>query len=508
MSGRDPDARTLAVVDMGSNSFRLVVFRYMPGRWFWLVDEIREPVRLSEGMRDGIVHAPALARAERAARLYASYCAAAGIQRIDGVATSAVRDAANQEEVLDALRAGGLPVRVLSEDEEARYGFLGAVNATTLRDGWFLDLGGGSMQVGRVRDRRLDRSVSRPLGAVRLTEGFLTGDQRARRERTALRRHVAERLAASEWIGGGGRVVGVGGAIRTLAVMHQRRVRHPILDPHGYTLRREDLASLIEDIVALPVDQRSRLPGLKQDRADIILAAALAIDEVLEVIGADRVETCAHGLREGVMYEHVVPGEEPLLADVRRTAVMNAAERFGFERGHCETVARLALAVFDGTARLGLHDGDLRERDLIWAAAMLHDVGVLVDYSAHHRHSEYLVLNAGLPGFDHREMALVATLVRGHRKSAPDPSPYASVLRPADGAAIARGAACLRLAEQLDRARTGQVRDLVCRADGGELGIGVVCDGDPSLAIWSAEREGPAVERAFGRRLRMEAAGA
>jgi exopolyphosphatase / guanosine-5'-triphosphate,3'-diphosphate pyrophosphatase len=204
------------------------------------------------------------------------------------------------------------------------------------------------------------------------------------------------------------------------------------------------------------------------------------------------------------MYEHV--GEQGGVArdDVRRTAVVNAAERFGYEREHCETVARLALAVFDGTARLGLHDGDLVERELIWASAMLHDVGVLVDYSAHHRHSAYLVLNTGLPGFDHRELAIIAMLVRGHRKGGPDAEPFAAVLRPGDQAVADRGAACLRLAEQLDRARAGEVRDLVVRAHGGELGIGVVCDGDPRLAMWSAEREAPAVERAFGRRLRLE----
>ncbi|HWH15435.1 MAG TPA: hypothetical protein VNT51_11875, partial [Miltoncostaeaceae bacterium] len=194
--------RTLAVIDMGSNSFRLVVFAFAPGRWFRMTDEIREPVRLSEGVREGVLQPAALARAGRAARLYAAYCAGAGVDVIDAVATSAVRDARNQAEALEVLGAGGLPVRVLSEAEEARYGFLGAVNATTLRDGWFLDIGGGSMQVGRVRDRHLEHSMSRPLGAVRLTEAHLTGDQRSRREARALRRRVEAELAAMPWMGG------------------------------------------------------------------------------------------------------------------------------------------------------------------------------------------------------------------------------------------------------------------------------------------------------------------
>lgn len=503
-----PPERLLGVIDMGSNSFRLVVYRHRPGRWFRLVDEIREPVRLSEGVRDGRLRRRALARAARASHLYAAYCDAAGVDTVDAVATSAVRDAVNREEALEAISAGGrIPVRVLTEEQESRYGFLGAVNATSLTDGWFLDIGGGSLQVGRVRARRLVQSVSRALGAVRLTEAYLTGDQRSRAEMRALRAHVAAALGACGWIGGGGRLVGVGGAIRTLAVMHQRRVRHPLYDPQGYRLSREDLGGLVADVAALPVEARTRLPGLKADRADIILAAALAVDEVMEVTGARRLEVCAHGLREGVMYEHHMAGaDEPLLPDVRRTSVMNAAERFGYMRAHSEHVARLALAAFDGTALLGLHSGDPSERELLWAAAILHDVGVLVDYSAHQRHSEYLVLNTGLPGFDHRQLAIIAALVRGHRKSAPTLEPFGAITRPGDGEIVARGGAVLRLAEQLDRSRTGEVRDLVCRRVDGALEIGLVCHGDPSLALWSAEREAAAVERAFGLPLRLTAA--
>lgn len=499
--------RSLAVVDMGSNSFRLVVYRYIPGTWFRMVDEIREAVRLSEGVHDGVLRPKALARAARAVRLYSAYCDTAGIDAIDAVATSAVRDARNQDEALAVLRADGLPARVLPADEEAWYGFLGAVNASTLGTGWFLDIGGGSLQVGRVRDRHLERSVSRALGAVRLTERHLTGDQRSRKEMRALRAHVARELGTEPWIGGGGRVVGVGGAVRTLAVMHQRRVRHPLLDPQGYVMGRDDLADLIDDLMALPAPQRSRLPGLKPDRADIILAAALAIDEALAVIGADALEVCAHGLREGVMYEHYAAGGDPVLPDVRRTSVINAAVRFGYERDHAAHVAHLALALFDATAALGLHAGDPAEREIVWAAGILHDVGVLVDYSAHHRHAEYLVLNTGLPGFDHRELALVATLVRGHRKGVPPLDAYAALLRPGDGGLVARGVAVLRVAEQLDRARAGQVYGLRCRPEAGELVIEVDAHGDPTLALWSAEREREFVEQAFGRSPRLVASG-
>ncbi len=505
----DGRERSIAVIDMGSNSFRLVVFRWVPGRWFRMVDEIRESVRLSEGQTDGRLRRRALARAEHAALLYAAYCRAAGIDVVDAVATSAVRDAANQREALEALTSSGLRVRVLSEADEARYGYLAAANGTTIRDGWFLDIGGGSLQIGRIAGRLLVNSMSAPLGAVRLTEAFLTGDQRSKSEVAALRKHVRATLAAHKWMEGGGRIVGIGGAVRTLAVMEQRRTGAPFVNPDGHRISREALGETIEALLALPVDQRRGLGGLRSDRADIILAAALAIDEAMAVLGCRRMDVTAQGLREGVFMEHYLAGQEPpLLEDVRRTSVLNAGARFAFEREHAEQVADVALMAFDETARLGLHPGDSGEREVLWAAAMLHDVGVLVDYSAHHRHSEYLSLNTSLPGFNHRELALIASMLRGHRKGVPSLDPYASLLRASDEKAYRRGVAMLRLAEQLERAKAGQVRSLHCAIDDGALEVTVRCAGDPSLALWSAAAESPHIERAFGMPLRLAADGA
>ncbi len=507
-NAQGPSERTHAVIDMGSNSFRLVVYRYVPGYWFRLVDEIREPVRLSEGTIDGTITPAALARASRAAQLYAAYCDAAGIDTVDVVATSAVRDAANQRHVLEVLTTGRLSVRVLTAEQEAWYGYLGAVNGTTLENGWFMDLGGGSMQVGHVDDRHLTRSMSVPLGAVRLTERFLTGDQRNSKEITALRRHVRQRLAHFPWIGGGGHLVGIGGALRTLAVMQQRDERGPMGDPNGYLMSRDALAETIAVLTDLPAAQRARLPGLRSDRADIILAAALTIDEVARAVDTDIVEVCGQGLREGVFLEHyLAPATPPLLTDVRRSSVINAAESFGYDAEHARQIARVALLGFDATAVAGLHPGDPEERELLWAAGMLHDVGVLVHYSAHHRHSEYLVRNAGLPGFVHREIALIASMVRGHRKGIPSLDGYEGIMRPGDATMFARDVALLRLAEQLERAKAGQVANLRCTRSNAGIEFHLDCVGDPTLALWSAAQETENLREAFGAPVTLVGAG-
>lgn len=502
--------RRLAVIDMGSNTFRLVVFRYRPGGSFQLVDEIRDAVRLSGGAGPAGLAPDALERAAHTTRLYAAFCAAAEVDDVAAVATSAVRDAANRDDALAALSAdGALDLRILSAEEEAWYGYLGAVNSTTLGDGHVLDLGGGSVQVSQVVGRSLDRVISRPLGAVRMTEAFLPDPRATRGQIKALRRHVERALADVDWLeGAGGRMVGVGGTIRTLASMHQRRVRYGLDELHGYNLTRSGIEELISAMAELPATERSTLPGLKQDRADITLAGAIVISTILDRVGAEGVEICAQGLREGIFYERLLsPADPPLVADVRRQSVLNLVATYRCDVPHAQNVTELALAVYDELARLGLQTMDRRERELLWAAGKLHDVGVLVDYNDHHKHGFYLVLNAGLPGYRHPELAMIALLVRAHRKALPSVAPLDDIVGPEGPDRLARLAACLRVAEQLERGRAGGVREVRLEAPDGVVRLIVRAEGDPTVAVWSAALETPAFHHAFGRRLEISVGG-
>lgn len=504
---RDAPERRLAVIDMGSNTFRLVVFRYRPGGAFRLVDEIRDTVRLSRGADASGIRADAVERAGHVARLYAAFCAAEHIDEIDAVTTSAARDAVNRHEVMRALTADGrLPVRVLSEHEEARYGYLGAVNSTTLTDGWVLDLGGGSIQATEVIGRRMGRSMSRPLGAVRMTEAFLSAPRTKRSDLAALRRHVEATLGAVEWFPElGERVIGIGGTVRTLARMAQKAERHPLDELHGYVLRRDALEELIERMAELPVAERASIPGLKADRADITLAGAVVIATAMDMAGAPAIEICGQGLREGVFFERLLAGREDRLVDrVRRHSVLNLMDAYRCDTDHCVHVTGLALSLYEQFAALGLHRADQGEREVLWAAGMLHDAGVAVDYNDHHRHGYYLVLNSGLPGYRHDELALVALLVRGHRKGLPTPAPLERVLGAGGRERLQRLAACLRLAEQLARSRT--VRAVRADADDERVRLRVSDDGDPVVALWAASREAPAVRRGLGRALEVVAA--
>ncbi len=520
----------LAVIDLGSNSFRLVVFTAARG-WWQRTDEIYQPVRIGEGMAaSGSLGREPMQRALAALEVFDHFCAAAGLLQpdagrdegaggapavgaVDAVATSAIRDADNAEAFLARARAQtSLPIRVLSREQEARYGYLAAVNSTTLRDGCVLDLGGGSMQLVCVHNRLACESGSWRVGAVRMSERFLPGPNPPKRGQVEeLRAHLAEQLASAAWLKHAGRrLVGIGGTVRSLAAVAQRAQGLPSNGVQGMVVSRDALAEIVERLAALAPAQRASVPGVKPTRADLILAGALAVEGALAAGGFDALEVTEAGLREGVFFErHLAnlddPQRPPLFADVRRASVLNLAARYRVQGAHTQHVAALALGMFDQLARLGLHAGDAVERELLWAACMLHDIGMSVDYDDHHKHSRYLILSAGLPGFSPVEAAIVAQAARYHRKGLPDPGPLAALFGPDDAARLDRCAVLLRLAEDLERSRDQLVRDTELSSHNGAVQLRLLADGGAAVPRWAAGRESELFARAFDRQLSVVA---
>jgi len=517
----------LAVIDLGSNSFRLVVFMAGSG-WWRRTDEIYEPVRIGEGlMASGSLGEEPMERALATLDVFAHFCRASGLgeDAVDAVATSAIRDAANAQEFLARARARlGLPIRVLSREQEARYGYLAAVNSTTLSDGSVLDLGGGSLQLVRVTERLISDSRSWPLGTVRMSERFLPPNGPAkRRQLEELREHVADELEDASWLvseadAEGRRVVGIGGTVRNLAAAAQRAAGLPSNGVQGMLVQREALDELVARLAALPAAERASVPGIKPARADLILAGALVVQGVLRAGGFQALETTEAGLREGVFFErllsespdgHTPRGaggrEPPLFEDVRRASVLNMAAQYQADGEHTEHVATLALGMFDELARLGLHEGDPRERELLWAACMLHDVGMSIDYDDHHKHSRYLILNGGLPGFTPVETAIIAQSARYHRKGMPAPGPLGALFGEGDAARLDRCATLLRLAEDLERSRDQLVRATSLALQNGAVQLRLIAEGESAVPRWAAGRERELFARAFHRELSVAA---
>jgi exopolyphosphatase / guanosine-5'-triphosphate,3'-diphosphate pyrophosphatase len=497
----------VAVADMGSNTWRLVVYGYEPGTpWWSVVDEIREAVRIGASMGDeGVLRPERIDRGLHTAAVFASFCRASGIDSVEAVATSAIRDASNADELLTAIRERtGLDPRVISGREEARYGWLAIANSTTISDGFGLDIGGGSIQVMRLADRRLSDADSLPLGSVRVSEEFLPDEKAPAKAMRALRKKVEAELEALGWWQDGARLVGIGGTIRNLAVATMRRMELPLVDSQGFELDRDALEELIELLASRPASKRGDVSGIKPDRGDVILGGALVLAAALDSGGFDRIEVTEAGLREGVFFERLL-GEAELFDDVRRESVENLAHRFNTDPEHVRRVASLSLNVFDGLGAAGLHDLGDPERELLWAACMLHDIGTAIGYEDHHRHSHYLILNAGLPGFGPRELLLIGLVARYHRKGEPDASELGALGQSGDAERLRLLCAIIRLAEQLERSRDGAIRGVSVAPGNGTITLAADADPtrDTTVPIWAARQNADLLAEALDREVEI-----
>jgi exopolyphosphatase/guanosine-5'-triphosphate,3'-diphosphate pyrophosphatase len=505
--------RQVAVIDLGSNSWRLVVFTYGKagaGSWWKRTDELYEPVRIGAGMgASGRLSDEAMARGIETLAVFERFCAANGLARRDvhAIATSAIREAANRDQFLaDAHEQIGLTIEVLSAEDEARYGYVAAVNTSTLTDGVVLEIGGGSLQLIQVVDRRAKALSSFTLGAVRLTERFLPGDGPARKkDMQRLRGHVRDTLKGLSWLSeSGSRLVGVGGAVRNLAAAAQHAAGPIELGIQGFVISPSALADLVHTLAALPPSERGTVPGIKPERGDIILAAALVLETVVELGGFDGLEATEAGLRDGVFLARTMLADgEPLFDDVREAAVRNLAIQYESDMTHVEHVARLALQMHDSLVKQKLFAPKPGERELLWAASMLHDVGMTISYDDHHKHSRYLILEAELPGFDPRERMLIAQMSRYHRKGVPKLGVLAALADDGDEELLERCSVILRLAEHLERGRDQSVLEARLRANGHGVDLHLEAAGDLTLPRWSVERygDGEAFQRVFHRRL-------
>jgi exopolyphosphatase / guanosine-5'-triphosphate,3'-diphosphate pyrophosphatase len=230
----------------------------------------------------------------------------------------------------------------------------------------------------------------------------------------------------------------------------------------------------------------------------------VVLQTVVGLGGFDGIEATEAGLRDGVFLARtLLAGSEPLLDDVRAEAVRNLAVQYESDMAHVQHVALLSLEMFDSMVAGGLFTEADGERELLWAASMLHDVGMTISYDDHHKHSRYLIESAELPGFDPRERALIAQMSRYHRKGIPKLGVIEPLARRGDDELLERCAVILRLAEHLERGRDQSVSSVRLRPNGDGVDLHLEADGDLTLQRWSVDRYGDseAFQRAFGRRL-------
>jgi exopolyphosphatase/guanosine-5'-triphosphate,3'-diphosphate pyrophosphatase len=498
----EPAGTTLAALDLGTNSFHLVVARLVGDDGFEVLTREKEMVRLGHGGGEMKEISPeSMSRAVAALTRMRKVADSAGAP-IRAVATSATREASNAAEFLAAAHEAGVDVEVISGVEEARLIHLGVLQAVPVFDQRLImvDIGGGSTEilVGQSGDSLFARSFK--LGAVRLTDRFFAGTRLHPSAVGSCRKYVRSMLTTVERevneLGHDVAVASSGTAETIARMVHAATGRSELRTFNCFEFTSDELSATVRDIVTAPtLAARRKLPGLDPARADIILAGALILEGVADVFGIERFTFSDYALREGVLLDtiHRQRGTGmQALRDVARRSVRQLAARCDDDPDHSEHVARLAVELFDATAEAhGLADSC---RPLLQAAALLANVGLVISHSKHHLHSYYVIRNSELVGFTDPEIELIALIARYHRKSAPKPS-HAEFMRLSapDQQMVRVLSGLLRIAIGLDRSHDGRVEAVTVTTRPKRLTIEVHArhDADIELELYAATERTP-----------------
>lgn len=444
-----PDDRPFAVVDIGSNSGRMIVFRLRQGEHLDVIEDARAPLRLARDLQGSDRLGPdAIERTLEALRDFVAVARGAGASQMIAVATSAVRDSADGHELIERAHQLGVPLQTIDGDQEASLGFFGAVHDLPVTSGFTFDVGGGSAEVSAFRDRRLIGSWSMPLGSLRVSDAFLTSDPPDEDEMRALRKSVKSALADAgiTELGKGEQLVGIGGTVRNLAKVDLRRTDYPLPLLHGYRISDKRLGAVIDELAGRTMKRRANVAGLNPDRADTIVGGALVIQGIVKHVGASEIVVSSRGLREGLALA-TAGASAPSPEWVRSISVATLAARFRtWNAAAAERRTGLAADLFDALepsppARLG---------EMLAHAATLLDVGRAIDYYDRFGHAANIVIAADLAGFSHDDLGALTAILRQADEDT-RLGPYARLVPESDRPAVLRAATALALADELNR---------------------------------------------------------
>ena len=501
----------LAAIDIGTNSIRLVVAEGLRDGKYRILDDEKDATRLGKNLSStGRLDPTAVEASIQALRRMTQIAAGYQVREMRAIATCAVREAMDGPDfcrrVLDEI---GLSIEVVSAKDEARLAFYGVLRAFDLegKNAAVVDIGGGSTEIVLASNKLIEAIYTTPLGAVRMSELYGGGQTLTNEDSIKqlegidrlLRKHTRKPLFVPSLL------IGSGGTFTTMAAIIMATKGQSELPTRGYQVTRAEVHHLWDRLRKMTSKARRAVPGLSIDRADIIVAGLAIVDSVMRRFQINTVHVHAGGVRDGLLLTMVDEslGVTARATHDRATEIRRFAARCGVDQRHCEHVAKLAVSLCEQLAeRYGLTSED---QQIVEAAAQLQDVGYLINYDRHHKHSYHLILNSRLPGFQPRELELIANVVRYHRGSKPKKKHdnFRHLARK-DQQRVRQLAAILRLAGGFDRSHSQQVQGVEVRHKAREIEMCLISDQLPDVDLWGAHRRGEMFEEVFDTKLKLD----
>ena len=511
----------IAAIDIGTNSIHMVIVQIDPSLpAFTVIAKEKDTVRL--GDRDpatGKLTPEAIKRSLNTLRRCKDLALSLGAGQIIAVATSATREAPNGEAFLRQIEAElSIVVNLISGQEEARRIYLGVLSGMDFQDcpHIIIDIGGGSTELilADIHEPRFLSSTK--IGAVRLAKDFVTTDPISDSELKVLRAYVKgmlERPVDEIWrnlqLNEAPRIIGTSGTIETIAAIHAKDELGEIPDPlNGYEISRKDIEKIVKKLAKMSYKERLDVSGISEKRAEIIVPGAVILLEAMKMLKLDSIVMCERALREGMIVDWMlsrglISSRLRYQNEVKNRNVIKIAQKYQVDLEYSKRVAGFALDIFK-QLQGKLHHWDIDEQELLWSAAILHNSGVFISHSSHHKHSYYLIRNAELLGFTELELELIANIARYHRKSKPKKKhqPYHDLPHKRYQLMVRQLSAILRLAVALDRRNKGAIASLKCDYDASKRTLNLQLQpkevGDHcSLELWNLSYKKELFEEEF-----------
>ena len=500
----------IGIIDLGSNSARLVIVNLFADGYFMVVDELKESVRLGQDMeRDGFLKPARVAETIKTLKMFRKLCETSGVTRIIAVATEAVRRAKNQRSFLDEIQATcGIKIRVLSAEEEAVLVYRGVINTMDIPKGIILEIGGGSTKIIYYNRRNMLNYVTLPFGAVTLTGMFSGEDVKPEEQAAKIEEFFTLHLENIDWLkelDPDVQMIGVGGSFRNLFKITKMVHKYPLDTVHNYKMPVDDFSPIYDMIKVLDLDRKKKIKGLSSERADILPAALAVIRSFINYLNVEQFTFSGAGLREGIMFNQALPMtiEKPI-ADVLNYSLTTLVKYYDCEEKHVEHVVNLSIQLFKQLRVL--HKFPRQYLKILKVAAMLHDCGMRIKYYNHQRHSWYMILNSTLYGVTHREIVLAAFTACCHKKediNAYDWARYRDIVSEDDLEIVKKLGVMLRIAESLDRADSGTIKSINCDILGDSVIMKTEVEGDATLEIKNALSASTEFRKAFHKNLEI-----
>ncbi|GFN33824.1 Ppx/GppA phosphatase family protein [Paenibacillus xylaniclasticus] len=483
----------IGIIDIGSNSIRLAVYERTASGAHRVIDGSKRPARLSGAIDEqGRLMPEKIDELISILNHYRLICTHHRTGYIRTVATAAIRNAVNRDEIAARLQQEtGMTIEIISGEEEARFGFLGMINSMDIRDGFLIDIGGGSTEISLFRDRTLVQSVSFPFGCVNMSRSFLAEDGTlSDTQLHALEESVNTALEREPWLqwSPGLPLVGVGGTVRALGKLDQAISKYSFPLNHNYKISDERTDKLFEQLRFVPTEKRSKMPGLSKDRADVFITGLAILRVIYRKLRATHYLVCGAGLRDGLFYDTRFPNN-PRLDDVLGYSIRNlCALHPEAPPIHVVQVNRLAMQLFETLN----HHFELPERAALWldAASTLFRIGASIDYYQYSKHTYYLIINSQLSGLSHREIIMIAAIASFKSKSKlrQQLAEFRDLLSEGDIDTAALLGMLLQLSIALDRSETQSIGRLSIAVVDGMLKLHILTSSGP-LDIERAEVE-------------------